>query len=136
MNKGFIMKAPDHFVDDLPRTLELHRTLAPKLERCVTPIAATSAGKTWLLGTGTFFRAADSYFLVTAAHVVQSTKENSVLLSTINGKSESGTAECLDVRLAKWTAWISQGVADIAIVPLADDIVAALTNRMFLRLDE
>ena len=63
------MQPPDHFADDLPRTLELHRALVPKMARCVTPIAASLEGKTYQLGTGTFFRAADFSFLVTAAHV-------------------------------------------------------------------
>ena len=41
-----------------------------------------------------------------------------------------------DVALPNWTAYIGEDPADVAIVPLADDIVAALPNRQFLRLDE
>jgi hypothetical protein len=130
------MQPPDHFPDDLPKTLELHRALAPKMASCVTPIAESVAGETYQLGTGTFFRVADFSFLVTAAHVLREGIKHNALLRILDGASANEPVKYRDVALPKWTAYVGEFPADVAIVPLTDDIVAALPNRCFLRLDE
>lgn len=130
------LQPPDHFADDLAKTLELHRALAPKLASCVTPIAASVAGKTYQFGTGTFFRAADFSFLVTAAHVLQEVKRHDALLRLLDGPSTGSPTSVMDVPVPKWKAYVGDDGADVAIIPLSDKVVAGLPNRRFLRLDE
>lgn len=130
------MQPPDHFSDDLPKTRELHRALAPKMASCVTPIAETVDDNTYQLGTGTFFRAGDFSFLVTAAHVLQAGVKHDALLRLLDGESTDGPGKFRSVSLPRWTAYVGENPADIAVVPLPDEIVAALANRRFLRLTE
>lgn len=130
------MRPPDHFADDLPKTLELHSALAPKLVRCITPIAATVESTTFQLGTGTFFRAADYSFLVTAAHVLRKAKKLGAQIRLLDGESTDRCVKYQDVPLRKWTAYIGKEPADIGIIPLEREVVSELANRWFLRLDE
>lgn len=130
------MQVPDHLSNDLPKTRELHQTLAPKMASCVTPIVETVGGKTYQLGTGTFFRAGDLSFLVTAAHVLQLATQHKATLRLLDGESSAGPVRFRDVCLPKWRAYIGEDPADVAVVPLPDDVVAALAHRCFLRLDE
>jgi hypothetical protein len=129
------MQPLGRFIDDLPKTLELHRLLAPKIASCVTPIAASFGGKTHQFGTGTLFRAANFSFMVTAAHVLRRGKTQDALFRLIDGESANGPVKYADVALPKWTAYVGEE-ADVAVVPLSDDAVAALPNRRFLRLDD
>ena len=130
------MQPPEHFAEDLSKTLELHRTFAPKMASCVTPIAASLAGRTHQLGTGTFFRAADFSFMVTAAHVLREGKRHDALLRLLDGESTNGLVRYRDVVLPKWRAYVGGDPVDVAIVPLTDKVVASLGNRSFLRLDD
>jgi hypothetical protein len=130
------MQPPAHLATDLPKTLEMHRVLGPKMMSCITPIAGSLRDRTFQYGTGTFFRAADFFFLVTAAHVLKVAKRDNVLLRILDGESKGGQVQYQDVALPKWQAYIGEDPADVAILPLSDEVVAALPKRTFLRLDE
>ena len=128
------MQPPSHLADDLPKTLELHRVLGPKMMACVTPIAGSVQGRTLQYGTGTLFRADDFYFLVTAAHVLQKVEEDGALLRLLDGKA--GDDRVRSVAIPKLEAYLGGEPADVAVLPLSADAVAGLPNRTFLRLDE
>lgn len=128
------MQPPAHLADNLPKTLELHRVLGPKMMACITPIAGSLKDQTLQYGTGTLFRADDFSFLVTAGHVLQKVKEDGALLRLLDGKREDDHVR--SVAMPKLEAYIGQDPADVAILPLTDEVVAGLPNRTFLRLDE
>jgi hypothetical protein len=110
------MQPPDHFAADLPKTLELHRVLGPKMMRCVTPITGSLTDRTYQLGTGTFFRADSFSFLVTAAHVLKEVKEKKYLIRLLDGESTEGQVRVRDVALPKWKAYVGEN-------PVVDPIV-------------
>src|ERR1700722_9393659 len=128
------MQPPAHLADNLPKTLELHRVLGPKMMRCVTPIAGLLAGRTRHYGTGTLFRVGDFSFLVTAAHVLKKAKKDDVTIRILDGESNDGTSRLRSLALPKWNAYVGEPPADIAVLPLSDEVVAGLPNRTFLRL--
>jgi hypothetical protein len=127
------MNPPPHLPDDLPKALELHRALGPVMMQTVTPITGSLVGRTDQLGTGAFFRVSGRSFLVTAAHVLEDAKKDNYLLRILDGgatlESQSG---CKDVALPKWKAYVGQSPADVAVVPLSDEVLAALPSRRFL----
>jgi hypothetical protein len=127
------MQPPVHLADDMPKTKELHRILGPKMMSCITPIAGSVQGRTFHYGTGTLFRADDFPFMVTAAHVLQKVKEDKALLRLLDGKNGDHVGS---VAIPKLEAYLGGEPADVAILPLGDEVVAALPNRTFLRLDE
>jgi hypothetical protein len=128
------MPPPAHLADDLPKMMELHRVLGPKMMSCITPIAVTVQGRTFQYGTGTLFRAGDFSFLVTAAHVLQKVKADKALLRLLDRKTENHQVR--SVAVPRLEAYIGQDPADVAVLPLTDEVVAGLSNRTFLRLDE
>lgn len=128
------MQTPAHFAADLPKTLELHRVLGPKMMASITPITGSLTDRTYQLGTGTLFRVGDFSFLVTAAHVLKEINEFNYLMRILDAKAPDGRVSAVD--LPKWTAEIADGLVDVAVMPLSEDIVAALPNRTFLHLYE
>ena len=120
------MQPPAHLADDLPKTKELHCVLGPKMMSCITPIAGSVRGRTFQYGTGTLFRADDFPFLVTAAHVLQKVKEEKALLRLLDGKNGDHVGS---VAIPKLEAYLGGEPADVAILPLGDEVVAALPNR-------
>ena len=128
------MPPPAHLADNLPKLMELHRALGPKMMAAVTPIAGSHVGRTLQYGTGTFFRAGDFSFLVTAAHVLRKAREDDALLRLLDSRADDGKAR--SVALPKWQAYVGEDPADVAVLPLTDEVVAALPNRTFLRLNE
>ncbi|HYV35804.1 MAG TPA: hypothetical protein VE988_08885 [Gemmataceae bacterium] len=122
-----------HLADDLPKTKELHRVLGPTLMSCIIPISGSVQDRTVQYGTGTLFRAGDFSFLVTAGHVLRKVKEDKALLRLLDGKNGD---EVRSVAIPKLEAYLGDEPADVAVLPLGDEVVAALPNRTFLRLDE
>lgn len=131
------MHAPAHLAADLPKTLELHSVLGPRIAQCVTPIVGSIRDRSYQYGTGTLFRAGSQSFLVTAAHVLSQAKEQDALLRLFDARATVDEQEaCESIALPKWTAYVGQEPADVAVVPLSTETVAGLPNRRFLHLNE
>jgi hypothetical protein len=67
--------------EDRERHNLLYASLAPKLMKCVVPIVARNQNRQiGQCGTGTLLQVADSFFLVTAAHVLREAKKHGLQL--------------------------------------------------------
>jgi hypothetical protein len=108
------------------------------LRHAVTPIAAIKEGRTIQMGTGTFLRVADAFFLVSAAHVFTAATKlgfgGCLHVFDVAGTAE-GKTEIRPVPL-DGTLYRMDDPPDVAVYELTGDVASALTGCHFLRLTE
>lgn len=105
---------------------------------CTTPIVIAHDDKVQHFGTGTLFSVADSFFLVTAGHVIKQANEydKTLAIGGFDGNNFiSLTGDSLVSSSGQYGS--SSDPFDVGIHPLAPDAVARLKNeKRFLHFDD
>jgi hypothetical protein len=121
-----------------------HKNIYPQIESHIPPEAWQSTVAIVIVcgtelrqfGTGTLFRVADQSFIVTAGHVIKDANksQNDLCITCSNGSfvQVHGIWMCS----AEGQYGTTKDPFDVALLPLDSTIVAKLSDKSFLRLDD